>query len=169
MRAICILSILGLMWRLWRILNNWLYKDALSPFNLLFYFWIAPFFLSLSDLSGLQTGVKLDATVIILASTAVLIATCLLPSTLAVGSALAKFRTLRAARVRPAASIAFYFITVTALYFAEFSDPRFAARRLSARGRFRFKSSYVGQRLEATGYRIWHLLSISILVLSLAE
>ena len=61
MYAIFILLVLAATWVLWRSINRHLYNDAFSPFNLLFYFWIAPFGLSLSELSTLQSGIEANA------------------------------------------------------------------------------------------------------------
>ncbi len=124
MYAIFILLVLAATWVLWRSINRHLYNDAFSPFNLLFYFWTAPFILSFSDLSGLQTGMEANAAAIVLASTTILIATSLLPAMLVGRSTLSKFELTKAKslRIRPNGVIAFYCLTLLALYFAEFRD-----------------------------------------------
>ena len=124
MYATFVLVLLALVWCAWHRLNRSLYNDAFSPFNLLFYFWIAPFGLSFSELSTLQSGIEANALAVILLSTAVLVATCLLPSSLIPRASAASFGTKnpQQPRIRPVGVLVFYFVTLVALYVAEFSE-----------------------------------------------
>lgn len=122
MYALFILFTIVLAWTLWHRLNRHLYNDAFSPFNLLFYFWTAPFLLSFANLSRLQTGIELNAAGIVFASTAVLVVTSLLPAMLTSRSDGRKFRLMAVSRIRPSGPVLFYVIALLAIYFAEFRD-----------------------------------------------
>lgn len=54
-------------------------NDFLSPFNLLFYFWVLPLLVSTLNWSGLQTGLSLEAIAIILVCTLILISISIIP------------------------------------------------------------------------------------------
>lgn len=121
MYAVFTLVALAAVWLCWRRLNRSLYSDALSPFNLLFYFWIAPFILSLANLSALQSGIDAKAMAVIVLSTAILGASCLLPAMLGVRPNFAA-KMARTVRIKPAGILCFYGLSLLALYFAEFSE-----------------------------------------------
>lgn len=120
MRAIVVLIVLLALWQLWRTLNRQLYGDWFSPFNLLFYFWCAPYLLSLAQLSALQGPVSGRATICIITSTIILATTCMLPAAFR-----QKFVSLNGPlvvtyRAKPVWVMAFFTIVTVALYFAEF-------------------------------------------------
>lgn len=123
MWVLATLSVLMVLWWAWNDVNRALYRDAFSPFNLLFYFWVAPFVLSLSSLSALQTGFGTEAILVIAGCTVILLVTCLLPAAHRPGPS----RTTspidgeRVLRVNAFGILCFYALTLTALYFAEFS------------------------------------------------
>lgn len=54
---------------LWHKLNSRYSNDSLSPFNLLLFFWVTPFCLSLFKLSGLQQGYSFEAFLLMLTVT----------------------------------------------------------------------------------------------------
>ena len=123
MYAILVLLVLIAIGACWHRLNRALYQDAFAPLNLLFYFWTAPFLLSLANLSGLQTGLEANAIAVIVLVTLVLLMTCLLPSICGVRQRprLLEFQEYRVTVVKPAGIVSFYALTIVALYFAEFS------------------------------------------------
>lgn len=120
--ALFILFAMAITWAIWHRLNQYLYNDAFSPFNLLFYFWVAPFLLSFANLSALQTGTEPNAVGIVVVCTVALALTSLLPAMLISRSASKELRLEPVSRVRPSGPIVFYFITLLAIYFAEFRD-----------------------------------------------
>jgi hypothetical protein len=124
MHAVVTLLVLLVFWLGWHHLNRLLYRDAFSPLNLLFYFWAAPFILSLAKLSDLQTGLEPKAAVVIALSTLVLVATCLVPAMPGVRQRRrpSDSSQIRAVRVKPAGVLCFFALTAVSLYFAEFSD-----------------------------------------------
>ena len=124
MQALFVLLLVVLAWVSWRKVNKRLYNDGFSPFNLLFYFWVAPFLLGFADLSALQTGLDGGALTIILTSTAILVGVSLLPAMLLGPSGAKRPGTdpTRPTRIRPLLPLAFYALTVLMLYLAEFRD-----------------------------------------------
>ena len=122
MYSLFILVCLVPLWMVWRNMNRALYRDAFSPFNLLFYFWIAPFVLSLAELSSLQKGFSGGALLVVFTSTLILIATCLVPA-FAVNRSRSKPRNVaKSVELHPGGIIVFFLVTLVALYYAEFSD-----------------------------------------------
>lgn len=124
MYSIVLIFMLGMIWFSWHLLNKAIYGDAFSPFNLLLYCWVLPFGFSLSNLSGLQSGMEQNAVLIVIISTVILTTTCLFPAlvvNMRKAHLFAKDKT-RVFMVSPMGVIVFYFIALVALYFAEFSD-----------------------------------------------
>lgn len=76
----CVLLI-GIAW--WK-LNAYVFGDILSPFNILLFFWIAPFIISFSGLSDLQQGIATGPLVTILMATGVMIVTLTVPNLFAI-------------------------------------------------------------------------------------
>lgn len=110
-------------------MNRKFLGDFFSPFNLLLYFWVLPFLASYMMLSELQDGLTLDATLVIVSSTMILVGISMAPMYLLKGNLL----------IRPYSNncleqiqkggwivIIFYFVTLAALYWAEFSDTQLA-------------------------------------------
>lgn len=124
MSAILALPTLLAVWWGWNRLNKALYGDAFSPLNLLFYFWTAPFILSLANLSELQSGLSINAIIVIGTCTVTLFATCLLPAIAGVQPRYYEAMLVARpdVRVKAFGIVCFYALTLTALYFAEFSD-----------------------------------------------
>jgi hypothetical protein len=124
MRAAIVLFILLVIWLGWHRINRHLYADALSPLNLLFYFWVAPFILCLASLSELQSGLEATAIAVISLSTLILIAACMLPAILGAGIRTRPFNSLatRSIVIRPAGVLGFFALTAISLYVAEFSE-----------------------------------------------
>lgn len=118
------LPFLVTVWWAWNRLNKaLLYGDAFSPFNLLFYFWVAPFIFCWANLSALQTGLEVNAIIVIVLCTVILLVTCMVPVLLGTqpchSGVLAKDR--QSLRINATGVVCFYILTLTALYFAEFS------------------------------------------------
>lgn len=122
MRPMLALVVGLLIWLFWSRANRALFDDALSPFNLLLYFWVLPFVASLAELSGLQTGVGPEAIVVVLASTTILLATCLLPALLMPAWPKPPFRwpSNSFTEYRSGAVLTVLAAALVALYFAEF-------------------------------------------------
>jgi oligosaccharide repeat unit polymerase len=122
MYALVVICFLVVVWSLWRRVNAALYNDELSPFSLLFYFWIGPFILSLSKLSRLQTGMDPYAVGIISVSTLLLAATCLAPAMAGMRPDFLQFISarIRPVKVQPVGVLAFFALTLVTFYFAEF-------------------------------------------------
>jgi len=122
MYALVVLCFLVVVWFLWQRVNAALYNDKLAPLSLLFYFWTGPFILSLSNLSGLQAGMDPYSVGIIIVSTLLLAATCMVPAIVGKRADFRNFTaaTIRPVRVLPAGILAFFALTLVALYFAEF-------------------------------------------------
>jgi oligosaccharide repeat unit polymerase len=124
MRILLVVGLLVALLLIWRLANQRLYNDSFSPFNLLFYFWITPFILCFTKLSGLQTGITGYAATIISVSTTILIVTCLLPAALAsprLKRAVKVGHTTTPTQIHSIWVLCFYLLTTVALYFAEFS------------------------------------------------
>ena len=79
MREVIVFSVLFVVWRVWRALNSATLEDPFSPFNLLFYFWIAPLIASYLYWSRLQNGLSGEAAVLIAVATVIQIAGSLVP------------------------------------------------------------------------------------------
>jgi|GEM_PF-2693692 len=121
-----LLSLLFLMtvWWGWSWLNKvLLHGDVFSPLNLLFYFWVAPFILCWANLSALQSGLEVNAIIVIVLCTGILVATCMVPVILrrlpCFNGAVMKGR--HSFRINAFGVVCFYMLTLTALYFAEFN------------------------------------------------
>jgi oligosaccharide repeat unit polymerase len=123
MSALVVVTFMAVVWWAWNRLNRLLYRDAFSPLNLLFYFWTAPFILSMANLSGLQTGLEPNAILVISLCTLTLLATCLLPALPGAQPRHpeAVLHERRQFRVNPVGVLCFYALTLMALYLAEFS------------------------------------------------
>ncbi len=124
MYAIFVLALVIFVGYGWARLNRSLYNDSFSPFNLLFYFWIAPLGMCFAELSNLQSGIEASALLVIVLSTAVLSGVSLVPSLLILrkGAEIFGPNLGRRSKVRPAGVLVFYCVTLTAVYFAEFSN-----------------------------------------------
>ncbi len=126
MREVIVISVLVLVWLLWRALNSACLQDAFSPFNMLFYFWVAPLIASFLHWSGLQNGLSAKATVLITVATAILVGGCILPMFLLRGQDLPaslrrygqSWESTLSARMF---ILLFFMVTCTATIAAEFS------------------------------------------------
>jgi oligosaccharide repeat unit polymerase len=122
MDTILSLIIILATWSIWRSVNQRLFSDVFSPFNLLFYFWIAPFLLSLAKMSRLQQGLTLQATAIAFACTALLILSSLLPAIIK-NEPVRRFvlnQNFFPSRISAKLPLLFFLATLVALFFAEF-------------------------------------------------
>lgn len=122
-----ILTILALVAFAWMRVNEGLFHDAFSPFNLLFFFWIAPFVLSFSNLSELQHGLSSYALAIVTTCTILLISISLTASrAVPHASRYNDFQPLTHTLVLSPLGIVvlcgFFSISVAALVIAEFSS-----------------------------------------------
>lgn len=79
MREAIVFSVLALVWFAWRALNSATLRDPLSPFNLLFYCWMAPLIGSFLKWSGLQAGFAGEGAALIAVASAILLGACLVP------------------------------------------------------------------------------------------
>lgn len=79
MREAIVFSVLALVWFAWSRLNSATLRDPLSPFNLLFYCWMAPLIGSFLKWSRLQTGFAGEGAALIAVATAILMGACLVP------------------------------------------------------------------------------------------
>jgi oligosaccharide repeat unit polymerase len=79
MRELIVFGILAVLWLIWRAINAVTLKDVLSPFNLLFYFWMLPLVASYLNWSNLQRGLSDDATTLLAGVTIILLGFSLLP------------------------------------------------------------------------------------------
>lgn len=96
-----------------QLLNRLLYKDLCSPLSFLSVFWVAPWLLSYTELSGLQTGSSGAGSAITLACTLILLATCMLPWAINRGSPLPVLLN----RHLSLASVSFFGIVTAAAFF----------------------------------------------------
>jgi oligosaccharide repeat unit polymerase len=127
MRALLVLFICVVLWAAWRRFNGEFLRDAFSPLNLLFYFWILPFLGSYMWLSRLQKSLSIEATLIIVGSTIVLVVTSLVPAFVLQGKALSirQSRDLTGLRNSRWLVTLMFLVSLLALYFAEFRDQDF--------------------------------------------
>jgi oligosaccharide repeat unit polymerase len=127
MRALLVLGICVVTWAVWRKFNKEFLRDAFSPLNLLFYFWILPLIASYMWLSELQKPLSLEATLVIVSSTILLILTSLLPAFVLRGKdlSISSSRDLTGLKKSGWLVILFFLGTLCALYWAEFRDRDF--------------------------------------------
>jgi len=123
---ILIFGIVALLWWVWTYTNRATFNDFLSPFNLLLYLWVIPFVLSFLNWSGLQRGLSFEAAAIILICTLILVSISVIPmrrfrgAYLKVG--LPHLQGLTDSRIVRYLVVGLYFVSLAAMYFAEFRD-----------------------------------------------
>jgi oligosaccharide repeat unit polymerase len=130
MELLLILAII-FIWVQWSIINKKWLGDVLSPFNLLFYFWVLPLLMSYLGWSELQSGLSFEATAIIVSCTLILVSISVLPmriirrdsgSIQGLGVSLSHMSGFTDGYFIKFTVLVFYFVSLLAMYFAEFSQ-----------------------------------------------
>jgi hypothetical protein len=161
-----------LIWLCWSWCNKRIYGDIYSPFNLLFYCWIAPFIISLSNASGLQSGLELNAVSLIILTSIPLIAISLLPKLLGFNLSFnsTQSKLFFNARLSCFWPLVFYGITLACVYYAEFNENIPPLYFYLTGGEINSSSHMVGKDspLQAIGFGI-HSLAIIFFYFYLIE
>jgi len=120
-----VIFICVIVWLIWNYLNKRYLRDFFSPFNLLLYFWVLPFFASFMMLSELQDGLSLEAALIIVVSTMILVGISMVPMVLLKGKPLTiRYTNYSLMLIRNGSWLViwFYIVAFIALYLAEFRE-----------------------------------------------
>lgn len=102
-------------------------NDILSPYNLLMFFWFAPFMFSFLTLSKYQTGLSFEAITIISVSTVILFSVVIIfqKSLADYGDSEKVDISILNRQLTPVVVLLFYSMCLIALYFAEFKGREF--------------------------------------------